>query len=242
MPAFIRLTKWREYQHYTDRTPPWIKLHRDLLTSRTWVSSSTEDRVLAIACMMLASCTDNSIPLDSAYFKRVAYLDFEPNFGKLLDLQFIEISDENGVVLARCSRDASTLEQMLDQRRGEESIDTPLFPISRTTPTPPEEKQAGPGLGKANGYIGLAREVLAFLNEKTGKAFHPTSTNLDLIIARLREGYTDVQCRQVIARKVREWLPDEKMAGYLRPATLFNREKFNQYAGELVATTEGSAP
>jgi hypothetical protein len=38
----------------------------------------------------------------------------------------------------------------------------------------------------------------------------------------------------VIAKKCREWLHDEHMNEYLRPATLFNRTKFAQYQGELV--------
>lgn len=76
--------------------------------------------------------------------------------------------------------------------------------------------------------------MLAFLNDKTGKAFQPTTANLELIIARLKEGYDEDTCRSVIARKFREWKDDDKMRKYLRPATLFNREKFNQYAGECV--------
>ena len=79
-----------------------------------------------------------------------------------------------------------------------------------------------------------ARRVLAFLNQKTGRAYQDTPVNLDLIVARLREGYDEDTCRSVIARKFREWKDDDKMRPYLRPATLFNREKFNQYAGECV--------
>lgn len=81
-----------------------------------------------------------------------------------------------------------------------------------------------------------AEEVLRFLNERAHRAYQPTEVNLGLIVARLKEGYTVEQCRMVIARKVRDWALDERMAQYLRPATLFNREKFNQYVGECVVT------
>ena len=104
---------------------------------------------------------------------------------------------------------------------------------SKTTPTSTSKAKPPSGRG-LNGKGDEARRVLAFLNEKVGKAFHPTGANLELIAARLREGYTEGQCRQVVVRKAREWAEDDKMAQYLRPATLFNREKFNQYAGELV--------
>jgi uncharacterized phage protein (TIGR02220 family) len=79
-----------------------------------------------------------------------------------------------------------------------------------------------------------AREILAFLNDKTGRNYQAVDANLEFIVARLREGATATQCRQVIAKKTREWAGDEKMAEYLRPATLFNRTKFAQYVGELV--------
>lgn len=86
-----------------------------------------------------------------------------------------------------------------------------------------------------------AERVLDFLNQKAHRAFQPTDVNLEFILARFEEGYTEVQCRQVVAKKLREWIDDERMAKFIRPATLFNREKFNQYAGELVVPVEGGA-
>lgn len=83
--------------------------------------------------------------------------------------------------------------------------------------------------------------MIAFLNEKAGRAFQPTDVNLDFIVARLKEGYTEAQLRQVVAKKVREWKGDEVMDSFMRPSTLFNREKFNQYVGELVAPVQEGA-
>ncbi len=79
-----------------------------------------------------------------------------------------------------------------------------------------------------------AAEVLNFLNQKTGKVYRPVDANLKLIVARLKSGATPGQCRQVIAKKSREWSKSDKMAEYLRPATLFDATKFEQYVGELV--------
>lgn len=78
--------------------------------------------------------------------------------------------------------------------------------------------------------------ILEFLNGKTGKQFRPVTANLTLIRARLKEGATADDCRAVIARKFREWKGSD-MEKYLRPATLFNREKFAQYSGELEKVT-----
>lgn len=79
-----------------------------------------------------------------------------------------------------------------------------------------------------------AKRVLSFLNEKTGRAFRPVDANVKPIVARLNSGATEGQCRQIIAKKTREWMPNPAMVAYLRPATLFNATKFEQYLGELV--------
>lgn len=79
-----------------------------------------------------------------------------------------------------------------------------------------------------------ANEVLNFLNAKTGRTYRAVDTNLGFIIARLESGATVEDCRAIIAKKYREWKDDSKMDLYLRPATLFNKTKFEQYLGELL--------
>ena len=78
-----------------------------------------------------------------------------------------------------------------------------------------------------------ATELLQFLNEKAGRRFEVNGANLDLVMARLKEpGRTKEQLRMMVARKIVQWEQDEKMAQYLRPATLFNKTKCAQYIGE----------
>jgi uncharacterized phage protein (TIGR02220 family) len=70
-------------------------------------------------------------------------------------------------------------------------------------------------------------------HDKAGKRFPPTESNVGIIVARRREGFTVEQLRAVIAIKVRAWGNDPEMREFLRPATLFGRSKFSQYVGEL---------
>jgi len=86
---YLTIRNWREYQHYKDRNPPWIKLHVDLLSSRDWVMWNDASRVLAVACMLLASRTDGKIPHDPAYLQRVAYLNRKPDLKPLIDSGFL---------------------------------------------------------------------------------------------------------------------------------------------------------
>jgi len=81
-----------------------------------------------------------------------------------------------------------------------------------------------------------AKKILEFLNEKTGRNYRDVDANLDFITARLKEGYSPDELRQVIVRKARQWKGDESMDQYLRPKTLFSKTNMAQYSGEL--TTE----
>lgn len=84
-----------------------------------------------------------------------------------------------------------------------------------------------------------AREVLEFLNRKTKRNFRPVEANMNFVLARLTEGYTVQDLKSVTAMKCREWLTDEVMTQFLRPATLFNKTKFSQYIA-FIGDTEGN--
>ena len=91
-------------------------------------------------------------------------------------------------------------------------------------------------------FMQEAREVLQFLNLKSGRQFREVDSTLRMIAARLKgqseKTAVDIQaCKTLIAKKVREWGADEKMAKYLRPETLFNRTKFESYLGEVSLCT-----
>lgn len=88
-----------------------------------------------------------------------------------------------------------------------------------------------------NGFSPESLEVLTWLNMKAGKNFRPVAANLTFIDARLRDGITPAQLRAIVTRKVREWGGTDQ-AKYLRPETLFNRTKCEQYVGELPKVSE----
>lgn len=87
-----------------------------------------------------------------------------------------------------------------------------------------------------------ARDILDWLNQKAGKAFRPSEVNLGLIRARLADGVQPYQLKAIVSRKTREWGADPAMAKYLRPATLFNKTKCEQYLGELPPASANGHP
>ena len=71
--------------------------------------------------------------------------------------------------------------------------------------------------------------ILDLLNKQTGKAFRLVDSNLSVIEARLKEpGVTIEGVRQMVIRQCQKW-KGTGMAEYLRPATLFGKEKFDGY-------------
>lgn len=76
--------------------------------------------------------------------------------------------------------------------------------------------------------VAKVAEVVKALNEETGSHYRPTSkATMRHILARLREGFTVEECKEVIRKKSEEWGGTD-MAKYLRPETLFG-SKFEGY-------------
>lgn len=85
-------------------------------------------------------------------------------------------------------------------------------------------------------------ECLTYLNKKAGSQFKiSTEAHRKYIGGRLGDGATIEQLKAVIDFKVREWSNDPKMSKYLRPATLFQPEKFDGYLAETNRTGPGTS-
>jgi uncharacterized phage protein (TIGR02220 family) len=84
--------------------------------------------------------------------------------------------------------------------------------------------------------IELAKQVIEYLNEQADRKFHYDSRGtLKLFTAEWSHRYGFAQYKGVIDYLVLRWRSDEKMAAYLRPATLFGPEKFPEYLDEARA-------
>ena len=74
----------------------------------------------------------------------------------------------------------------------------------------------------------LSFDLIQYLNEKTGSDYKADKANAVRVQSLLDSGYTPLQLRTVIDKKVDEWYGDSKMRSYLRPSTLFG-DKFGEY-------------
>jgi len=147
--------------------------------------------------------------------------------------EFISQKNREAGLKSAAKRRSLARERALNERLTSAGTPTPTPTTTTTTKKPSVSCSVKPN------QISLAKEIINFLNEKTGKRFRDTPANIAPIVARLKEGYADRDFRIVIARKVREWGTDEKMMGYLRPKTLFNATNFNQYAADVPEVENG---
>lgn len=64
---YLRVRNWEEYQHYKDRTPPWIKLYHRLLDDYEYACLPDAAKGHLLGLFMLASRLDNRLPADSEW-------------------------------------------------------------------------------------------------------------------------------------------------------------------------------
>jgi len=82
------------------------------------------------------------------------------------------------------------------------------------------------------------KEIIAYLNEKTGSNFKPeTQLYRRHIKARWNEGMRLEDFKRVVDNKCKQWLNDPKMVIYLKPQTLFG-PKMDSYLNEPIILDE----
>ncbi len=83
---------WASFQHYKDRAPPWVKLHKELLDDRTFQRLPVASRALAPMLWLLASESkdgtfDGSVE-ELAFRLRCAEQEIEDGLTPLIDKGF----------------------------------------------------------------------------------------------------------------------------------------------------------
>lgn len=87
---------WAVFQHYKDRCPPWIKLHRDLLNDRAFMCLPLASKALAPLLWLLASETKDGKfdgSLDELVFRlHITEKDYDAGIKPLIDKGFFIIA------------------------------------------------------------------------------------------------------------------------------------------------------
>jgi len=66
----LRIKNWEEFQHYKDRNPPWIKLHRALLDNYDFCKLPDTAKAHLMLIWILGSQNDGIVPHDVEFLER----------------------------------------------------------------------------------------------------------------------------------------------------------------------------
>jgi hypothetical protein len=112
---------WTTFQHYKDRCPPWIKLHRDLLNDRQYALLPIASKALAPLLWLLASeSKDGSFDASSeelAFRLHIASKDIDAGLKPLIDKGFFL---DASTMLAPCLQVAIPERERETEREGEQ--------------------------------------------------------------------------------------------------------------------------
>lgn len=114
MSGTFSVKNFEKFQHYKDRSPPWIRLYNSLLDDYEFGRLPDASKAHLLAIWLLASRYDNKIPLDPDWVARRINATTPVDLAGLQKAGFIVSDQECSDVLAECKQDA-----MPEESRGE---------------------------------------------------------------------------------------------------------------------------
>jgi len=132
----LKPKNWSKFQHYNHRTPPWIKLHRDLLNNRDFMGLDLASKGLAPLLWLLASespdGTFDASTEELVFRLRVSTKDVMSGLKPLIDKGFFEVvQGDASTVLAPCLQHATS------ERERETETEKETEKNKKSVPAPP---------------------------------------------------------------------------------------------------------
>lgn len=128
--GYLRVKNWDEFQHYKDRNPPWIKLHRALLDDYDFSRLHDASKAHLILIWLLAGQSGGRIPDDLKFLQAKLSLDKQPDLQVLVDAGFLIPEQVASTPLASVEQVASTplaFARSREERRKEAEKNTARF-------------------------------------------------------------------------------------------------------------------
>ena len=92
MKAYLSIPDWDKLQHYKDRTPPWIKLHNELLESYEFECLPDASKAHLLCIWLLASRTGNKINPDPRWIGRKIGANSKVDIDILVESGFLQLN------------------------------------------------------------------------------------------------------------------------------------------------------
>lgn len=104
---YLKIKNWHEFQHYTDRNPPWIKLHRALLDDYEFSRLQDASKAHLMLIWLFASQNGGKIPEDAKFLQSKLSLDKPPDLESLKDHGLLIPEQDASNALADGKQDGS---------------------------------------------------------------------------------------------------------------------------------------
>ena len=119
---------WRAFQHYKNRRPPWIKLHRTLLDDCDFLRLQVASRAIAPLIWLLASeSIDGTIDGNHkslAFRFRLNQKEIDDGIKGLLSIGYISCNHDASGMLAGCKQEARVETETETERERERETET----------------------------------------------------------------------------------------------------------------------
>jgi hypothetical protein len=176
----LQVKNWEQFQHYKDRAPPWIKLHKTLLDDREFHRLPDASRALAPCIWLLASeSKDGSIAHDPetiAFRLRRSVKEIESAIRPLVSAGFLVVLRDASLPLAESEQGASkvlALARSREESREEAETDSCASRFERFWTSYPRKKAKGDAerrWRKINPNEQLAARIMAAVERATTSA------------------------------------------------------------------------
>ena len=244
----------------------WIKLYRELGDKPIWLESTSDQRSVLMALLMMVNYEPNkwewqgkqyecmpgqvitSLPkIAERSGKGVSIQNVRTALKRFEKLGFLtdESTNKNRLItivnwaIYQGSDDEPNRQTNKQLTGNQQAANRQLTAIKNIRTKEDKNKEVKDIVEQESEPIPY-REIIDYLNQKAGKSFkHSAAGNKKVIKARWNEGYKLDQFKRVVDNKCQDWLNDEQMSQYLQPSTLFGN-KFDQYLNQRKGNSNGA--
>ena len=118
MADFFSVVNFERFQHYKDRSPPWIKFYNSTLSDYAYCKLPDASKAHLNAIWLLASRNNNKVPCDAQWIKTQISATEEVDLQLLADSGFIVLEQGRSNTLA--TRKQSAMPEKRERREREE--------------------------------------------------------------------------------------------------------------------------
>jgi hypothetical protein len=89
-PLYLKIHNFELYQHYKDRNPPWVKLHRDIWQNPDFFRLKTPQKLYVLGLFSIASETKNNILCNKKWIQSRLGIKQDIDIQALIESGFLE--------------------------------------------------------------------------------------------------------------------------------------------------------